>query len=77
MVKLSRLPGGGHYNHTLFWEVMAPKDKGGAPAGDLAKAINADFGGLAKLQDAMTTAGITRFGSGWSWLRGCFRPTGR
>lgn len=59
--------GGGHYNHTLFWEVMAPKGKGGQPAGDLAKAIT-DFGGLAKLQDAMTTAGMTRFGSGWSWL---------
>jgi len=60
--------GGGHYNHTLFWEVMAPKGKGGEPAGALAKAITADLGGLPKLQEAMTTAGMTRFGSGWSWL---------
>lgn len=59
--------GGGHANHTLFWEVMAP---GGAsaPEGALAAAINTAFGSLDAFKDAFTKAGMTRFGSGWAWL---------
>jgi superoxide dismutase, Fe-Mn family len=59
--------GGGHHNHTLFWEVMAP---GGAnaPSGALAEAITADLGGFDAFKDAFTKAGATRFGSGWAWL---------
>jgi len=59
--------GGGHYNHTMFWEIMKPKG-GGKPSGALAKAIDGDFGSLDKLQEAVNQAGMTRFGSGWSWL---------
>jgi Fe-Mn family superoxide dismutase len=59
--------GGGHSNHTLFWEVMGPKG-GGEPKGDLAKAINAAFGNYEGLREKMNTAGMTRFGSGWAWL---------
>ena len=58
--------GGGHANHTLFWDVMGPGDS--APAGDLADAIQRDFGGLDTLQAQMNKAGATRFGSGWAWL---------
>jgi Fe-Mn family superoxide dismutase len=59
--------GGGHYNHTMFWEIMKP---GGAkqPGGALAEAINGTFGGTEKLQEAINDAGAKRFGSGWSWL---------
>jgi Fe-Mn family superoxide dismutase len=59
--------GGGHANHTLFWEIMAP---GGAsaPAGSLAEAIDRAFGSLDAFKDAFTKAGMTRFGSGWAWL---------
>ena len=59
--------GGGHFNHTLFWELMTP---GGAsaPAGDLAKAIEASFGGFDKFKEQFQKAGMTRFGSGWAWL---------
>ena len=58
--------GGGHANHTLFWEIMAP---GGAsaPAGALGAAVDA-FGGLDALQDAVNDAGVKRFGSGWAWV---------
>ena len=58
---------GGHYNHTLFWELMAP---GGAkePAGDLKSAIDGAFGSLDKLKEAVNDAGMKRFGSGWAWL---------
>jgi superoxide dismutase, Fe-Mn family len=59
--------GGGHANHTLFWEVMA-KDAGGMPKGDLAKAIDEAFGGFDKFQTQMSTAATTQFGSGWAWL---------
>ncbi|HET6692357.1 MAG TPA: superoxide dismutase, partial [Miltoncostaeaceae bacterium] len=59
--------GGGHANHTLFWETMSP-DGGGAPTGDLAKAIDDTFGGFEELKRQMTDAGLKRFGSGWSWL---------
>jgi Fe-Mn family superoxide dismutase len=58
--------GGGHANHTLFWEVMI---KGGSkPSGDLAKAIDATFGSLEKLQAEMSDKAVKQFGSGWSWL---------
>ena len=59
--------GGGHYNHSLFWNVLGP-NKGGEPTGDLAKAINAAFGSFADLKTKMQEAGATRFGSGWAWL---------
>ena len=59
--------GGGHYNHTLFWEIMRPKG-GGEPKGDLAKAIDAAFGNYEGLREKMNNAGMTRFGSGWAWL---------
>ena len=59
--------GGGHANHSLFWEVMGPGG-GGAPAGELARAIDAAFGGLAPLQEKLTAAAMGQFGSGWGWL---------
>ena len=62
--------GGGHANHTLFWQVMAAPGKGGGgePDGDIAKAIESDLGGFAAFKDAFSKAGATRFGSGWAWL---------
>jgi len=59
--------GGGHANHTLFWEIMGP-DGGGEPSGDLAAAITDTFGSLDDLKAQVTDAGVKRFGSGWSWL---------
>ncbi len=59
--------GGGHANHTLFWQIMGP-GKGGEPTGALAEAVNATFGDFAKLKDQMSKAAATRFGSGWAWL---------
>ncbi|WP_217913630.1 superoxide dismutase [Miltoncostaea marina] len=59
--------GGGHANHTLYWETMSP-DGGGAPTGELASAIEAAFGSFDALKEQMTDAGVKRFGSGWSWL---------
>ena len=59
--------GGGHANHTLFWQIMAP-NAGGMPSGDLAKAIDADLGGFEKFQEDFAKAGTTRFGSGWAWI---------
>ncbi len=59
--------GGGHYNHSLFWEVIAP-NKGGEPKGDLADAIKAAFGSFADFKTKFAEAGATRFGSGWAWL---------
>ena len=58
--------GGGHANHSLFWEVLGPN--GGQPSGALAQAINSAFGSLDALQEQMGTAGAARFGSGWVWL---------
>ena len=58
---------GGHANHTLFWEIMAP-DGGGEPQGSLAEAIDSTFGGLDQLKDAVNDGGVKRFGSGWTWL---------
>jgi superoxide dismutase, Fe-Mn family len=58
---------GGHANHTLFWEIMGPNG-GGEPAGALAEAIDSAFGGFDALQEQVTQNGVTRFGSGWSWV---------
>lgn len=59
--------GGGTYNHNLFWEIMGPKT-GGAPKGELAKAIDASFASFDNLKAEFTTSATTRFGSGWAWL---------
>jgi Fe-Mn family superoxide dismutase len=58
---------GGHYNHSLFWEMLSP-DGGGAPEGDLGAAIDEAFGSFDAFKDEFNNAGITRFGSGWAWL---------
>lgn len=59
--------GGGHANHSLFWQVMKPGG-GGEPGGALAQAIASDLGGFAAFKEAFSKAGATRFGSGWAWL---------
>ncbi|WP_409343052.1 superoxide dismutase [Paenibacillus sp. MBLB4367] len=59
--------GGGHANHSLFWEVIGPNG-GGEPTGALADAINNELGGFAKFKEDFAKAGATRFGSGWAWL---------
>lgn len=59
--------GGGHANHTLFWNAMSPQG-GGKPQGDLAKRIDQAFGGFDAFQTKMTDAAVNRFGSGWAWL---------
>jgi superoxide dismutase, Fe-Mn family len=59
--------GGGHYNHSLFWESMSP-DGGGAPSGELGSAIDAAFGSFSDFQAKLKEAGVNQFGSGWSWL---------
>lgn len=70
---ISQLPpavrnnGGGHWNHSFFWESLAP-NAGGAPTGKLADAINAAFGSFDAFKEKFNNAGMTRFGSGWAWL---------
>src|SRR3954468_22842024 len=59
--------GGGHANHSLFWQIMKPGG-GGEPSGALAQAITTDLGGLPSFKEALTKAAIGRFGSGWAWL---------
>jgi len=59
--------GGGHWNHSLFWELMAP-NAGGEPGGDVGAAITKTWGDFAKFRDAFKAAGTGRFGSGWAWL---------
>jgi superoxide dismutase, Fe-Mn family len=59
--------GGGHYNHSLFWEAMGP-GKGGAPSGDLASAIDEAFGSFDSFKEQFEAAGAGQFGSGWAWL---------
>lgn len=59
--------GGGHANHSLFWQVISPNG-GGEPAGELAEAINAKFGGFEGFKEEFSKAATTRFGSGWAWL---------
>jgi Fe-Mn family superoxide dismutase len=65
--KAVRNNGGGHYNHSLFWEWMSP-DGGGEPDGDLAAAIEEAFGSFDDFKAKMKDAGVNQFGSGWSWL---------
>ena len=59
--------GGGHLNHSMFWQMMAP-GKGGMPSGALAKAIDKGFGSFDSLKDGFSKAAMGRFGSGWAWL---------
>ncbi|MGS3141352.1 superoxide dismutase [Aeromonas sanarellii] len=59
--------GGGHANHSLFWQVMSPRG-GGEPGGEQAAAIDRDLGGLEAFRQAFTQAALSRFGSGWAWL---------
>jgi superoxide dismutase, Fe-Mn family len=58
---------GGHANHTFFWEIMSP-DGGGEPEGDLADAISGQFSSFQAFKELVTQNGVTRFGSGWSWV---------
>ena len=66
--------GGGFYNHNLFWEIMSPSG-GGLPQGELASAIDRDFGSFDAFKEAFAKAAATRFGSGWAWL--CVHPGGQ
>jgi Fe-Mn family superoxide dismutase len=59
--------GGGHMNHSMFWQIMGPKG-GGAPTGALGDAIKATFGSFDSFKEQFAKAGVTRFGSGWAWL---------
>lgn len=59
--------GGGHMNHTMFWQIMSPNG-GGDPTGELAKAINDTFGSVDKFKEEFANAAVGRFGSGWAWL---------
>jgi len=59
--------GGGHWNHTFFWNSIAP-NAGGTPSGNLAEAINTAFGSFETFKEKFAAAGMTRFGSGWAWL---------
>ena len=77
LTNLSSLPGdkqaavrnnaGGHYNHSLFWRMMAP-NAGGEPTGDIAGAISETFGSFDAFKEQFKAAGVARFGSGWAWL---------
>ena len=72
--KMSTLPvavrnnAGGVWNHTFFWDGLAPVGTGGAPSAELAAAIDADLGGMDAFKEAFNAAGLGRFGSGWAWL---------
>ncbi|MDQ1153244.1 superoxide dismutase [Brevundimonas sp. SORGH_AS_0993] len=74
MARASTLPaavrnnGGGHWNHSLFWTLMAPAGQGGAPSPELAAAITRDFGSMDAFKTAFNRATTSRFGSGWAWL---------
>ena len=59
--------GGGHSNHTFFWQIMAP-NAGGSPTGIISDEIDKTFGGFDKFKEELTNAGLNRFGSGWAWL---------
>jgi Fe-Mn family superoxide dismutase len=59
--------GGGHWNHSMFWQIMAPK-AGGEPGGKLGQALKSTFGDFAKFREQFSAAGVGRFGSGWAWL---------
>jgi len=60
--------GGGHANHSMFWQLLAPKGQGGAPEGALLDAINSAFGSVDGFKEKFASAAATRFGSGWAWL---------
>ena len=62
--------GGGHYNHTLFWNIMGP-NAGGKPEGELAEQINKDFGSFDKLKEEFSAKAAGNFGSGWTWVNWC------
>jgi Fe-Mn family superoxide dismutase len=66
--------GGGHFNHSLFWNSLSPNG-GGTPSGALADAINGAFGSFEKFKEEFANAGATRFGSGWAWL--CLKEDGK
>lgn len=66
--------GGGHYNHSLFWQVLSPQG-GGQPSGALAEAIDRDLGGFDAFKEAFANAAANRFGSGWAWL--CVKADGK
>ena len=66
--KAVRNNGGGHWNHSLFWELLAPQDQTGEPSAELAAAIDRDLGGMDKFKEAFNAAGAGQFGSGWAWL---------
>jgi Fe-Mn family superoxide dismutase len=72
--KAVRNNGGGYFNHNLFWEIMGPNG-GGKPQGDLASAIDKDFGSFDAFKDEFSKAGATQFGSGWAWL--CVQEGGK
>ena len=60
--------GGGHYNHSLFWQILAPVGQGGEPGSELAAAIDEAFGSMDEMKARFADAAATRFGSGWAWL---------
>lgn len=60
--------GGGHWNHSLFWEIMAPSEKSGAPSDDLSAALRSSFGSMEEFRKKFAEAAAGRFGSGWAWL---------
>jgi Fe-Mn family superoxide dismutase len=60
--------GGGHHNHSLFWQILDPKKPNGKPIGNLAKAIDSTFTSFDKFKELFAAAATTRFGSGWAWL---------
>ena len=66
--KAVRNNGGGHWNHSLFWELLAPVGETGEPSAELAAAIDSDLGGLDKFKEDFNAAGAGQFGSGWAWL---------
>ncbi len=59
--------GGGHWNHSFFWQIIGPK-AGGDPAGAVGEAIQSSFGDFAKLKEQLNASGLARFGSGWAWV---------
>lgn len=66
--KAVRNNGGGHWNHSLFWELLAPAGETGEPSAELAAAIDRDLGGMDRFKEAFNAAGVGQFGSGWAWL---------